>query len=267
MSNLICGIGINDSNYPIMSEGVKCKYYLIWLSMLRNVIRTDRYREVDIIDDWLYFMKFRDWCLDQPTPWKIENSLLLRDAVVPFTGVYGPEYSRLIPNEFRFLQQIDIDPFSFLPLGGSYTSIGFWPHTSPIKPKREQSSVPRLSVLEYRSVLRRKITQRLEGMTHLNTARRSILGYLDWTISPKGKTVVKQFNLPMQDKVLLHHTVGRYLRSRECKPCYKSDLRAIVNALIPYRKQGYVVFDINRLDNDTVELTLGQNTEYKNEEK
>lgn len=64
---LICGVGVNDADYPI----TRCPYYRKWRDMLPRCYseqyqnRNPSYREVNVCDTWHTFSVFKMWMEQQ----------------------------------------------------------------------------------------------------------------------------------------------------------------------------------------------------------
>lgn len=99
---LIYGVGINDADYRLYEkEKVDgkvrnrwiCPFYIKWVSMLQRCysqiffLKYPSYRGCSVVNDWLYFSKFRTWMLEQE--W--EGKELDKDILFPGNKVYGPE--------------------------------------------------------------------------------------------------------------------------------------------------------------------------------
>lgn len=95
-NKLVCGIGLNDSKYPVLRrEGDKkytCPKYAIWTRMLARCYdpkthgRQPSYIECSVCDEWLVFSNFCRWLDTQD--W--ENRQLDKDLLQPFNKVYSP---------------------------------------------------------------------------------------------------------------------------------------------------------------------------------
>lgn len=71
---LVCGVGINDSEYPTSLFGVeegsrkllwRCPYYTTWHNMISRVYSGHKncsaYHDVVVCEEWLLFSNFKSW--------------------------------------------------------------------------------------------------------------------------------------------------------------------------------------------------------------
>lgn len=129
-ARLICGIGINDADYPVWTyymeedtEGVwkrksiKCPIYDKWYGMLHRCYseafrnRVPCYKSVTVCEDWLYFSKFRAWAIEQE--WKDLD--LDKDILSNGQKVYSPETCAFIPAMIN--RSFSQTPAKDLPMG------------------------------------------------------------------------------------------------------------------------------------------------------
>lgn len=100
-SRLVCGVGINDTEYKISrSERVdgkyrivwSCPFYKRWTKMLERCYSekwlkdNPHYIGCSVCDEWLYFSNFKAWMLEQD--WKDKE--LDKDILVKGNREYGP---------------------------------------------------------------------------------------------------------------------------------------------------------------------------------
>ena len=91
----VYGVGVNDADYPtqprVDGKKVKCRYYATWENMLQRCYneklleRQPTYRGCSVYPDWLYFMNFRKWMIQQD--W--EGKALDKDLLVVGNKVYS----------------------------------------------------------------------------------------------------------------------------------------------------------------------------------
>lgn len=95
-SVLVCGIGINDANYPIQhtvdGKRVRCPYYQAWKNMLTRCtpeegLRRPSYAGTTVCKEWKSFMAFRRWMLKQD--W--QGNALDKDILGIGKKHYSPE--------------------------------------------------------------------------------------------------------------------------------------------------------------------------------
>lgn len=99
---LICGVGVNDSNYKTSKEIIVagkrkmvwvCPFYLKWKSMItrcyspKSITLKPTYEVCSVAPEWHYFMTFRAWMETQD--W--EGKSLDKDILFPGNKIYGPE--------------------------------------------------------------------------------------------------------------------------------------------------------------------------------
>lgn len=102
MSNLIFGIGFNDSNYPVQKYLCSgndrklvwiCPFFRKWRNMLERcysdhfIKRRPTYAGCHVCDDWLTFSNFKAWMEKQD--W--EGNELDKDILIKGNKVYSPE--------------------------------------------------------------------------------------------------------------------------------------------------------------------------------
>jgi len=86
--NKIYGLGVNDADYIVKSKSILggydvCPYYRVWENMMARVHKaskhgySSKYDEVEIDEEWLSFMNFRQWMKSQN--W--ENKQLDKDLM------------------------------------------------------------------------------------------------------------------------------------------------------------------------------------------
>ncbi|AMR57277.1 hypothetical protein vB_PsyM_KIL4_0027 [Pseudomonas phage vB_PsyM_KIL4] len=96
-AKLICGVGINDADYPVTSRADgkywKCPFYSAWKGMIErgySAYTKDRrptYKDKYVCNEWLVFSNFKAWMETQD--W--EGKQLDKDLLVPGNKVYSPE--------------------------------------------------------------------------------------------------------------------------------------------------------------------------------
>lgn len=96
-NKLICGVGLNDSKYPVLRrDGDKkytCPKYAIWTRMLSRCYnakthnRQPSYIGCSVCDEWLIFSNFCAWLDDQD--WK--GKQLDKDLINRNNKLYSPD--------------------------------------------------------------------------------------------------------------------------------------------------------------------------------
>lgn len=93
---LVCGVGINDADYPVYKtengKQVCCPYYRKWKNMLQRGYydkfkqKNPAYQDVAVCKEWHSFMNFRSWMMEQD--WKGKE--LDKDFLVQGNKEYSP---------------------------------------------------------------------------------------------------------------------------------------------------------------------------------
>lgn len=106
---IVCGVGINDADYPINSSHYKdgkqvitwrCPFYERWAGMLKRCYSKKfqdshpTYRGVLVCKEWLTFSNFKAWMERQD--W--EDNDLDKDLLFPDKKIYSPETCVFIPS-------------------------------------------------------------------------------------------------------------------------------------------------------------------------
>ena len=94
---LILGVGINDADYEVTpsvnGKRVWCPYYRTWAGMLTRCYngkcqeRQPTYKGCSACPEWLYFMTFRAWMVQQD--W--QGKQLDKDLLIDGNKVYSPD--------------------------------------------------------------------------------------------------------------------------------------------------------------------------------
>lgn len=98
-TKLVCGVGINDADYPVYKYENRrvvwtCPYYRVWSSMLKRchseafLRGNPTYAGCSVTPEWLSFRAFRFWMEKQD--W--EGKELDKDLLTYGNKVYGPEF-------------------------------------------------------------------------------------------------------------------------------------------------------------------------------
>lgn len=117
---LVYGVGVNDAGYvfdtTINGRRVRCPAYRSWKNMLERCYsekfhhRNPTYAEVRVCDEWLSFMAFRKWWVENHVDgWQLDKDLLSDNRI------YSPEACIFVP---AWLNNFTID---------SGTARGEWP--------------------------------------------------------------------------------------------------------------------------------------------
>lgn len=105
MSELVCGVGINDlPRGGIRSGGKVLHFYHVWHSMLercysdKSLEKRPTYKGCTVCNEWLILSNFKKWYDQQ----YIEEGFELdKDILVPNNKVYSPETCRFVPKELN----------------------------------------------------------------------------------------------------------------------------------------------------------------------
>jgi len=124
---IVYGVGINDSNYVTQVKGVdgklnSCPFYSRWRDMLKRCY-SEKYHKsrpsyvgCSVCDEWLYFMTFRKWMIEQD--W--EGMALDKDFLVQGNKVYSPDTCVFMPQQLNSLLVDCSAARGELPLGVSW---------------------------------------------------------------------------------------------------------------------------------------------------
>lgn len=153
---LVQGVGINDADYPVRiyeEQGKiggkrsrklvwQCKFYQIWKGIIDRCFsdkikqKQPTYKEVSIVEDWLYFSKFKAWMETQD--W--EGKFLDKDILIPGNKVYGPDVCVFVSRKTNNFVRTSEGSRGMWPLGvnlckrtGKFVAMGRFYNTS--KPK------------------------------------------------------------------------------------------------------------------------------------
>lgn len=91
--SLVYGVGINDSDNPVDSDGVRCPFYIQWKNVLARCYSESfqrnqpLYKGCTMDDKWLRFSTFKKWMMTQD--WK--GKQLDKDVIVEGNLHYGPD--------------------------------------------------------------------------------------------------------------------------------------------------------------------------------
>lgn len=123
-SGLICGVGENDSNSPVVEYFTvngkvtqkMCPYYRTWKSMLRRCydLNYERktYKDCSVCEEWHLFSNFKAWMEKQ----NYQGLHLDKDVLVKGNKVYSPDTCVFIPNEINAQARFNTknNPLGFL---------------------------------------------------------------------------------------------------------------------------------------------------------
>lgn len=102
MKRTVCGVGINDADYPVTwhekQKRCKCPYYRVWENMLYRCYGKNSkscYNSITVCTEWLTFSMFKAWMENQD--WR--GNVLDKDL---FNGKeYSPESCVFLPSEIN----------------------------------------------------------------------------------------------------------------------------------------------------------------------
>lgn len=100
---LVYGVGVNDADYvfdtTINGRRVRCPAYRSWMRMLTRCYsekfhhRSPTYAGVKVCDEWLSFMAFRKWWVENHVDgWQLDKDLLSDNRI------YSPEVCIFVPS-------------------------------------------------------------------------------------------------------------------------------------------------------------------------
>ena len=122
VKKLVCGVGINDSDYAVVKwETIgyvngkqkqklvwRCPYYIAWKGMLKRCYSIKfqedypTYIGCSVAEEWLTFSVFKNWMMTQD--W--EDNHLDKDLLIESNKVYSPETCVFVP---RMVNNFTID--------------------------------------------------------------------------------------------------------------------------------------------------------------
>lgn len=127
--SIICGVGMSDADYAVYpasrSDRLVCPFYNRWKGMITRCYSGRpkdllRYEGCTVAQEWLSFMVFRGWMVDQP--W--QGNHLDKDILRPWEKRYCPETSVFIPAWINTLLNDMSCARGALPLGVTLTTRG-----------------------------------------------------------------------------------------------------------------------------------------------
>ena len=96
-TRLVCGIGINDADYPVQptvdGKRTMCPYYITWCDMIKRCYsykyqeHYPTYQGCSVCPEWISFMNFRKWMIQQD--W--EGKALDKDLLFEGNKVYSQD--------------------------------------------------------------------------------------------------------------------------------------------------------------------------------
>lgn len=128
-SNLVFGVGKNDSKKSIKEDGKQIWSYTTWMGMLercysKNILKhTNRYKDCIVCKEWLNFSNFQRWAEDATNGYK-DGYQLDKDIIVKGNKVYSPNTCCFVPREINSLIINCKAKRGNLPIGVSLTKRG-----------------------------------------------------------------------------------------------------------------------------------------------
>ncbi len=105
MSNLICGVALNDAGYvtnkSVDGVQVRCPFYAKWYTMITRCYNGKKpaYKDCIVCDEWLTFSNFKSWMEKQD--W--EEKQIDKDIIEPGNNVYCPELCCFVSRKLNML--------------------------------------------------------------------------------------------------------------------------------------------------------------------
>ena len=102
------GVGINDVEDVMASDGSKSPAYIHWQNMLNRCYNTKRqkvaenYKDCSVCEEWKYFSNFKRWFEDPINGYK-DGYELDKDILFKGNRVYSPDTCCLVPNYINSL--------------------------------------------------------------------------------------------------------------------------------------------------------------------
>lgn len=155
----VYGKGVNDSKTPVQKfyktpDGKSklewiCPYYKKWQYMLQRALcpklkeKQPTYKGVSVCEEWLYFSKFRSWCVsyENTTNISIKDYCLDKDIISTSNKVYSPDTCCFVTSDINNFMTDNAKNRGLLPLGvtfsrGKYKAVC----SNPFDPKYKRSS-------------------------------------------------------------------------------------------------------------------------------
>lgn len=101
----VCGLGVNDADYPVRVNSKMCPYYVLWTSMFHRCYsdyyhsKKPQYKECSVDPVWFSFMAFRSWVIKQgPSLYDVDGNRLEidKDLIDPSNKIYSPDRCCLV---------------------------------------------------------------------------------------------------------------------------------------------------------------------------
>jgi len=108
MTNLVCGVGINDRSCPAKVNGRHTKEYTVWRSMLNRVYGKSylntkpSYLKCLVSNNFLYYHLFFNWCQTQ-IGFNITGYDLDKDLLLKGNKIYSEDNCIFIPRSINSL--------------------------------------------------------------------------------------------------------------------------------------------------------------------
>jgi len=104
---LVCGVGINDANYPVIKRDTdgkivwRCPYYQTWANMLTRCYKGENiyfsYNNTKVCEEWLTFSYFKIWMEKQT--W--EGRALDKDLLSDGSNLYSENTCIFLPKNIN----------------------------------------------------------------------------------------------------------------------------------------------------------------------
>lgn len=105
--DLICGVGINDSNEIVKYNNQISKSYSIWRGMLQrcyesNKDKNESYQDCSVCEEWKRYSVFKKW-FDNPLNGYKDGYQLDKDILCVGNRVYSPDTCCFVPQDINKL--------------------------------------------------------------------------------------------------------------------------------------------------------------------
>lgn len=116
---LVCGVGINDADFPVKINHTHIRSYTTWVHMLRrcysekSLAKRPTYTNCSVCQEWLLFSNFEKWF---NTNYR-EGLHLDKDILVEGNKVYSPDTCCFVPQYLNSLFTDSARVRGNLPLG------------------------------------------------------------------------------------------------------------------------------------------------------
>jgi len=119
----VCGVGVNDADFPIKPKGKLVRSYRVWSHVL-NRCYSSKYHKIQptyidcyVEEVWHKYSNFHLWFMDQEPPeqWAIDKDILSQG-----NKIYSPSFCVMVPRELNNFTNEHAATRGDLPIGVCY---------------------------------------------------------------------------------------------------------------------------------------------------